>query len=50
VKQITEGFASKQVSSTKPSQLITEGNAMALRFKKLAGIKEVPKTNTTEKK
>ena len=43
VKQITEGFASKAVSSTKPSQLITEGNAMALRFKKLAGIKETPK-------
>jgi hypothetical protein len=40
VKQITEGFASKPVSSTKPSQLITEGNEMALRFKKLAGIKE----------
>jgi hypothetical protein len=50
VKQITEGFASKPVSSTKPSQLITEGNAMALRFKKLAGIKEAPKTNTPEKK
>ena len=49
VKQITEGFASKAVSSTKPSQLITEGNAMALRFKKLAGIKEAPKT-TPEKK
>jgi hypothetical protein len=43
VKQITEGFASKPVSSTKPSQLITEGNEMALRFKKLAGIKEAPK-------
>jgi len=43
VKQIAEGFASKPVSSTKPSQLITEGNEMALRFKKLAGIKEAPK-------
>jgi hypothetical protein len=41
VRQITEGFASKPVSSTKPSQLITEGNEMALRFKKLAGIKDV---------
>ena len=49
VKQITEGFASKPVSSTKPSQLITEGNEMALRFKKLAGIKEAPKA-TPEKK
>ena len=43
VKQITEGFASKPVSSTRPSQLITEGNAMTLRFKKLAGIKDAPK-------
>ncbi len=49
VKQIAEGFASKPVSSTKPSQLITEGNEMALRFKKLAGIKEAPK-NTSVKK
>ena len=45
VKQITEGFASKPVSSTKPSNLITEGNEMALRFKKLAGIKDAPKTS-----
>ena len=45
IKQITEGFASKPVSSTRPSQLITEGNEMALRFKKLAGIKEAPKTS-----
>jgi len=50
VKQITEGFASKPVSSTKPSQLISEGNVMALRFKKLAGIKEVKSTATPEKK
>jgi hypothetical protein len=50
VKQITEGFASKPVSSTKPSKLITEGNEMALRFKKLAGIKDAPKTTTPEKK
>jgi hypothetical protein len=49
VKQITEGFASKPVSSTRPSQLITEGNAMTLRFKKLAGIKDAPKI-TPEKK
>ena len=49
VKQITEGFASKPVSSTKPSQLITEGNEMALRFKKLAGIKEAPKVNSEKK-
>ena len=49
VKQITEGFASKPVSSTKPSQLITEGNEMALRFKKLAGIKETPKVASVKK-
>lgn len=49
VKQITEGFASKPVSSTKPSQLITEGNEMALRFKKLAGIKEAPKVSSVKK-
>jgi hypothetical protein len=49
VKQIAEGFASKPVSSTKPSQLITEGNEMALRFKKLAGIKEAPKTSSVKK-
>lgn len=49
VKQITEGFASKPVSSTKPSQLITEGNEMALRFKKLAGIKEAPKVISDKK-
>lgn len=50
VKQITEGFASKPVSSTKPSQLITEGNQMALRFKKLAGIKEPKIVIANEKK
>ncbi len=50
VKQITEGFASKPVSSTKPSQLITESNEMALRFKKLAGIKDTPKDTTVVKK
>jgi hypothetical protein len=49
VKQITEGFASKPVSSTRPSQLITEGNEMALRFKKLAGIKEAPKVISEKK-
>ena len=43
VTQITEGLASKPVASTKPSQIITESNEMASRFKKLAGIKEVPK-------
>lgn len=44
---ITEGIASKSVNSTKPSQktvekqkhIISEGNEMAARFKKLAGIK-----------
>lgn len=49
VNRIAEGFASKPVSSTKPSQLITEGNAMALRFKKLAGIKETPQIITEKK-
>jgi hypothetical protein len=50
VKQITEGFASKPVASTKPSgNLIAEGTEMALRFKKLAGIKEQPKTDTSKK-
>ena len=49
VKQITEGFASKVVASTKPSQLITEGDEMALRFKMLAGIK-APKVITSAKK
>ena len=44
VTQITEGLASKPVASTKPSkELISEGNEMALRFKKLAGIKEAKK-------
>lgn len=46
VKQITEGLASKPVASTKPAQLIAENvNEMALRFKKLAGIKETPKAS-----
>lgn len=50
VKQITEGYASKPVASTKPSQLITEGsNEMALRFKKLAGIKEASKPASVKK-
>jgi len=49
IKQISEGFASKPISSTKPSQLITEGNEMALRFKKLAGIKEAPKVISDKK-
>ena len=49
VKQITEGFASKPVSSTKPNQLITEGGEMALRFRKLAGIKDAPKNASNKK-
>ena len=37
---ITEGLASKPVASTKPSNtIINEGNDLALRFKKLAGIR-----------
>jgi hypothetical protein len=40
VTTITEGSASKIVASTKPTAVITEGvNDMAIRFKKLAGIK-----------
>lgn len=41
VKSITEGLASKPVSSTKPEPTIVEPQAteMALRFQKLAGIK-----------
>ncbi len=51
VRQITEGFASKPVSSTKPTGVITEAtDVMALRFKKLAGIKEQTKTTITDKK
>lgn len=41
VATITEGLASKQVSSTKPSkEVLTEGTEMASRFQKLAGIKK----------
>ena len=41
VRQITEGFASKPVASTKPSKgILSEGAVeMATRFQKLAGIK-----------
>jgi hypothetical protein len=41
VNTITEGLASKPVSSTRPAQktLLTEGDLMAARFQKLAGIK-----------
>ncbi len=38
-KSITEGFASKVIKSTAPKrEIISEGNDMADRFKKLAGI------------
>lgn len=41
VKTITEGLASKNVASTKPTkEVITEGTEMANRFQKLAGIKK----------
>ena len=44
VTQIAEGLASKSVASTKPNrELLSESNEMALRFKKLAGIKTAPK-------
>jgi hypothetical protein len=40
VRSITEGLASKPVASTKPTKpvILTEGQEMANRFKKLAGI------------
>jgi hypothetical protein len=40
-RKITEGMASKSIKSTKPaskSTIINEGNVMANRFKKLAGL------------
>jgi hypothetical protein len=38
-KSLTEGMASKAIKSTKPSkQILSEGNDLANRFKKLAGI------------
>ena len=38
-KTLTEGLASKAIKSTKPSkQILSEGNELASRFKKLAGI------------
>ncbi len=41
VKSITEGLASKQVASTKPTAaVLTEGAVMASRFQKLAGIRK----------
>ena len=40
-KSLTEGLASKAIKSTKPSkQILSEGNHLADRFKKLAGIVE----------
>lgn len=41
VKTLTEGLASKQVASTKPTEsvLLTEGAEMTNRFQKLAGIR-----------
>jgi hypothetical protein len=35
---VKESYASKPIGSTKPKQIITEGDAMASRFKKLAGL------------
>ncbi len=37
-KRVTEGSASKAVASTKPKKVISEGNDLATRFKKLAGL------------
>ena len=38
-KSLSEGMASKAIKSTKPSkQILSEGNELANRFKKLAGI------------
>jgi hypothetical protein len=40
-KSLTEGLASKAIKSTNPSkQILSEGNDLANRFKKLAGIVE----------
>tara|TARA_R100000234_G_scaffold3253_1_gene2673 strand:- start:25153 stop:26172 length:1020 start_codon:yes stop_codon:yes gene_type:complete len=38
-RPITEGLASKSVASTKPRNVITEGQVQAARFQKLAGLK-----------
>jgi hypothetical protein len=35
---VTEGLASKAQKTTKPKQVIAEGNVMASRMKKLAGL------------
>ena len=38
-KKLSEGIASKAIKSTKPSKkILSEGNELADRFKKLAGI------------
>jgi hypothetical protein len=39
VRTLTESYASKAVGSTKPSQIITEGDELSRRLKELAGIK-----------
>jgi len=45
-KSLTEGMASKAIKSTKPSkQILSEGNDLADRFKKLAGIVWLSKHN-----
>ena len=39
-KQIKESFASKPIASTRPSKnILTEGDVMATRLRKLAGLK-----------
>ena len=38
--KISEGSASKPVASTKPKKVISEGNDLANRFKKLAGLND----------
>jgi hypothetical protein len=40
VKQLKESFASKPIASTRPSKaILSEGNEMASRLRKLAGLK-----------
>ena len=38
-QQIKESFASKPIASTRPKNIITEGNDMSNRLRKLAGLK-----------
>ena len=50
VRQITEGFASKPVSSTKPTSVITEGNEDGSKIPKARRNQKDAKTDTSVKK